>query len=186
MSNIRLSSRYAKSLLDLAIEKGQLEQVYADVKVIDKAIEGSAELAALLKSPIINSGKKLDVLKAIFSSKVNPITLAFIEILVKKGREPYLIDMAHSFINQYNKHKNITPVKVTTATAIDKSTIDNILAQLKAKTGIVNVELSTEVDPELIGGFVLQFEDKMFDASVSRKLELLEKEFNKNVYVKDF
>ena len=186
MSSIRLSSRYAKSLLGLAIEKNQLEEVHADVVLIGNAIEGSNELAALLKSPIINAGKKLDILKAIFSSKLSPITLAFVEILVKKGREPFLVDMAEAFISLYNKHKNITPVKVTTAVAIDQATIDNIVSQLKSSAGLQSVELATEVDPELIGGFVLQFEDKLFDASVARKLEVLENEFSKNVYVKDF
>lgn len=186
MSNLRLASRYAKSLIDLSIEQGKLEAILADIKMIDKAIDQSNELRVLLKSPIINADKKLKALQAIFAGKLNPMMDEFIKILVRKGREPYLIDMTKEFISQYNRFKHITPIKLTTATAADDATVAEIISQIKAKTSIDTIELHTVVDPELIGGFVLQYEDKLFDASVARKLELLKKEFSKNTFVKAF
>lgn len=186
MSNIRLASRYAKSLIDLAIEKAQLEAIYADVKLLDTTLENSAELRTLLKSPIINAGKKQDILDAIFKAKLNTITHEFITILVRKGREPYLADITSAFISQYNKHNNITAISLTTAEATDQATVDAIIEKVKAVTNIDKVELTTAVDAELIGGFVLKFEDKLFDASIARQLEVLKKEYRENKFEKAF
>ncbi|CAN5150936.1 ATP synthase F1 subunit delta [soil metagenome] len=184
MSAVRLASRYAKSLLDLSIEKGQLEEVFNDMKQVKQVIEASRELEVMLKNPIINAEKKQKVVEAIFGKNSNYITKAFLDLMVKKGREPYLWDIAKSFIALYNINKNITPVKLTTAVAFDKDFTDNLIAKLKTKTGIQNPQIKVAVDESLIGGFVLQYGDTLYDASVSRKLELLEKNFSKNPFVK--
>lgn len=186
MSAIRLASRYAKSLLDLAIAKGQLEEVFNDMKQVKAVIEASRELAVMLKNPIINAEKKQKVVAAIFGSNSNHITKTFLDLMVKKGREAYLLDIAKSFIQLYNANKNITPVKITTAVAFDKAFTDGLINKLKSTTGISNPQVKVEVDESLIGGFVLQYEDKLYDASVAHKLELLEKEFSQNQFVKAF
>jgi len=186
MSAIRLASRYAKSLLDLSIEKGQLEEVFNDMKQVKAVIEASRELAVMLKNPIINAEKKQKVVSAIFGHNSNYITKTFLDLMVKKGREAYLLDIAKAFILQYNLNKNITPVKLTTAVAFDEAFTDNLIAKLKHKTGIDNPQIKVSVDESLIGGFVLQYGDTLYDASISRKLELLEKEFSKNPFVKAY
>ncbi len=186
MSAIRLASRYAKSLLDLSIEKGQLEEVFTDMKAVKAVIEASRELAVMLKNPIINAEKKQKVVEAIFGKDSNYITKAFLDLMVKKGREPYLLDIAKAFILQYNINKDITPVKLTTAVAFDKAFTDDLIDKLQAKTGIQNPQIKVEVDESLIGGFVLQYGDTLYDASVSRKLELLDKNFSNNPFVKTF
>jgi F-type H+-transporting ATPase subunit delta len=186
MSAIRLASRYAKSLLDLSIEKGQLEEVFNDMQQVTAVIEASRELLVMLKNPIINAEKKQKVVSAIFGSKSNYITKTFLDLMVKKGREAYLLDIAKSFIQLYNAKKNITPVKITTAIAFDKAFTDTLINKLKSTTGIDNPQVVVEVDETLIGGFVLQYEDKLYDASVVHKLEQLEKEFSQNQFVKAF
>lgn len=186
MSAIRLASRYAKSLLDLSIEKGQLEEVFNDMKQVKAVIEASRELLVMLKNPIINTEKKQKVVDAIFGKNSNYITKTFLTLMVKKGREAYLLDIADSFIQLYNQNKNITPVKITTAVQFDEAFTNNLIAKLKSKTGIQNPQIKVEVDESLIGGFVLQYEDKLYDASVAHKLEQLEKEFNQNQFVKAF
>lgn len=186
MSTIRLSSRYAKSLIDLAIERDQLDDVLADVKGILKSIKQSKELAQLLKSPIIHAGKKHTILQLLFKNKVSAMTMAFIDILVRKGREPYLADIAEAFLTQYNKYKHITRVKLTTAIASDDKMVDAIMAEVKKAVNLEKVELETAVDPELIGGFVLEFDNQLYDTSIARQLELLEKEFSNNAFMKGF
>lgn len=183
MSSVRLSTRYAKSLLDLAVVKGNLETIHADMLSIEASIKGSRELRLLLKSPIINSDKKHNVLTAIFKGKLDAMTQTFIDLMVKKGREQYLYDVAEAFIVQYNKFKHITKVKLTTAAATDKKTVDAIVNDVKAKMNLEHVELELAVDPELIGGFVLKYEDKLFDASIARQLNLMRKDFSDESYV---
>lgn len=183
MSSVRLSTRYAKSLLDLAVEKGILEAINTDMRLIANTIAASRDLRMLLKSPIINASKKHDVLTAIFGSKLNTVTNTFIDLMVKKGREPYLAAVAEAFIAQYNKFNHITKVKLTTAAVADNATVTKIVDEVKAKLGLEKVELDVAVDPELIGGFVLQYEDKLFDASIARQLDVMRKEFSDESFV---
>src|SRR6476620_9378964 len=116
----RASQRYAKSLLDLSLEKGQLEQVHEDMQLVHSTIRGSEELSILLRSPIIKTDKKQDILKAIFGGKIGVITASFIDIVTRKRREAQLENIAESFIAQYKKHKNILTAVITTASGLDE------------------------------------------------------------------
>ncbi len=156
------------------------------MKAVAATIEGSNELAVMLKNPIINTDKKLKVVEAIFGKDSNNITQTFLTLMVKKGREGYLLDIAKAFIQQYNAHRQLTPVTLTTAVAFDEAFTNQLVEKLKSKTGIKNPQIKVEVDESLIGGFVLQYEDKLYDASVAHKLELLDKEFSQNQFVKAF
>ena len=100
------------------------------------------------------------------------MTMAFLRILVNKGREPYLPEVAEEFITQYKKIKHITTVKVTTAQPMTAAALKALEAKLMASdTTATSVEIETAVNPELIGGFVLEMDDKIYDASVAQKLE---------------
>ncbi|MDX2002282.1 MAG: ATP synthase F1 subunit delta [Chitinophagales bacterium] len=185
MSAVRLAARYAKSLIDLAIEKNALEQVHADMLLFNETAS-HAGFKSMLKSPIINADKKMNVLEQLFKSKVSPITYAFYTLLVKKGREIYLSEISTAFIEQYNLYNHITKLKLTTAMPMDAKVVDSIVSQVKQKAKLEKVELVTEVDDSLIGGFVVQYEDKLFDASISKRLQALRKEYSDNAYVKKF
>ena len=186
MSASRIAARYSKSLLGLAIELNQLEEVLADIKALNNAISESREFELMLKSPIIHSSKKEEIIEAIFRGKLGEVTVNFIDILIRKRRENYLPDIVAAFVNQYNSHKEITPVKITTAIEIDAEVKDELLGAMKSKADLKNLEITSEVDADLIGGFVVQFDDKLYDASVSRRLRLMEKEFEQNTYIKKF
>ena len=84
MSVSRISARYAKSLLDLARDRNELEAVKADVDYLVEAMK-SRDLVLFFKSPIINSGKKLDVVKSLFANKLGKTTVAFIDIIIRKS-----------------------------------------------------------------------------------------------------
>lgn len=184
MSAIKLSSRYAKSLLDLAIDQNKLEKVYEDVVMLVGLLNNSAELRNLLKSPIINPDKKGNILKTLLEGKVDELTLGFISILVRKSREKYLHEVVNAFVFQYNQYKHITTVTLRSATELSEDARNTIVNQLKEKAKLENVALTTKVDEELIGGFVLQFDNKQMDASVARQLRELEKDFLDNKFIK--
>lgn len=184
MSVIRIASRYAKSLIDLADERGALDEVLGDIKSFKQATE-NRDLYLLLKSPIINVSKKQQVFDALFGGKMNELTSAFFKIILNKGREAYLPEIADEFIAQYKKLKHITSVTLVTATPLGAETISKIKQRLVASEATDDhVELLTEVDPNLIGGFVLDFGDQLYDASIAHKLEKLKKEFSSNEYIK--
>lgn len=170
MQNPRLASRYAKSILDLAVEKDSLEAVLKDMQALHAICNASADFRLMLESPVIKGDKKLSILMAVLQSqKLNAITNGFISLLVNKGREIYLPEIAKAFIGQYNELKNIRTVKLTTATPVNDTVKNNILSKVSADlSGKVNLE--TSIDESLIGGFVLEMGDRLFDASVKKKL----------------
>jgi len=186
MSVLRLSARYSKSLLDHATELGKVEEVHQDMHFFRTLIAESNDFRLMLKSPIIKTDKKIKILEIILLGRVDDITLRFIRILTKKRREPYLIDIADSFIRHYNIINGITPMKLTTASEIPKESKNEILSAFKEKEGIDIIELTSKIEEDLIGGFILQFDDKLYDASISRQLNILKKEFIDTSYIKNF
>lgn len=181
MTNPRLASRYAKSLVDLAAEKGQLEAVRADMQVLQQIAKKNRDVVALLKSPIIKPDKKQKILATILENKVSAITSAFINLLVVKGRESSLPEITTEFEKQYNQLKNISKVKITTAVPVDPAILGAIRQKVEAGTD-KKIELETAVEPDLIGGFVLETEDRLYDASVLRDLKDIRKQFTQNIY----
>lgn len=183
MPNPRLANRYAKSLIDLAIEKSQLEDVYADMKFLQAACKSSKELVALLQSPIITADKKDKILETITAGKVTAITSSFNKLLVKKGREFELPEIVEAYIEQYNSIKGIHKVKLTTAVEVSEDLKKSITEKAVKESGVASVELETKVDTALIGGFVLEFNNNLVDASIARDLRDIKKQFSKNLYV---
>jgi len=184
MSVIRIASRYAKSLLDLAKDQNAMDEVVSDMEGFSKMVE-NRDLYLLLKSPIINAGKKADVFNALFEGKVNKLTKAFFDISLRKGRERYLPEIATEFLNQYKKMKGISSVKLTTASPISNAALEAIKAKLLASDVTDSaVEIETSVDESLIGGFVVEIGDKLIDASVSHKLAQLAKTMTSKEFAK--
>lgn len=183
MRESKLAARYAKALLEIAIEKKELDKVHQDILSFQQASE-SREFVLMLKSPIINESKKLSVLNRIFGSGISEITASFFKIVVRKGRESYLIGLADEFIKQYNKHNEILTATFTTAVKVEDTIIESIKGLLKKSTSMKEVALEAQVDENIIGGFVLQYRDNLLDASVSGKLNTLKKQFTDKSYIK--
>lgn len=179
-----VATRYAKSLIQLAQEKGKLEEVHHDIVLMDNAFESSRELRVFLKSPVVDTTKKLEVMNKLFLSRVHEITGKFIVLLTNKGREGYMHEIANAFIVQYNVIKNITPVKITSAVKLEKSTIDEMLAGLRKKENITEIQLTEAVDNSLLGGFILQYGDKQIDSSVRSSLQKLHNTVADDSYMK--
>jgi len=171
MQNPRLASRYAKSILDLAVERNSLEPVLTDMQTLQAICAASPEFRLMLESPVIKGDKKLSILLEVLKTQqLNELTKGFINLLVSKGREYFLPEISGAFVAQYNELKNIRTVKLTTATAVNDSIKNNILAKVSGFMPADKVNLETSVDESLIGGFVLEMGDKLFDASVKKKL----------------
>ncbi len=183
MSNARLAGRYAKSLLGLAQEQSQLEVVYADMKYIQAVCNASSEFVNLLRSPIINADQKNSIINSVTKDKVSVLTNSFTVLLVKKGRERDLPEMATAFIEQYNELKGIHQVTLTTAVEVGAELKKSIEDKVKAETKFATVELTTKTDDALIGGFVLEFNNNLVDASIARDLRDIKKQFLSNEYI---
>ena len=183
MPNPRLAGRYAKSLLDLAIEKGQLDAVYSDIQFLDAALKSSKELVVVLKSPIIKADKKGKILDAIAAGRLSVITATFSKLLLAKGREFYLPEIVTAFIAQYKENKGIHTVKLTTAVPVSEELKQSLLQQIRVAKNMQHLELNTEVNEALIGGYVLEIGDELVDASIAFDLHNIKKQFQNNDFV---
>jgi F-type H+-transporting ATPase subunit delta len=180
MSEIKVASRYAKSLIDLALEQNALEEVKTDMQLFVDTLKESSELQAVLKNPIIPIGKKNAIVSAIFLNKIHAVPSAFLKIVIDKGRSEVLYGTAKEFLNQYNIYKNIVTAKVISATELSEEAKADIINKVKAVTN-GEVVLKTSVDKSLIGGFILTVGDKQIDASISSKLNQLKNDFAQKI-----
>lgn len=183
MPNPRLATRYAKSLIGLAVEKGQLEQVYADMQWLSAVCKSNRDFVNLLRSPVIKGDTKKKILEAITAGNISEMTAAFNRLLITKGRESNLPEITTAFVAAYKEKKNIHTVMLTTASPVSEAVRNVIMAQVKKSAGFENVELEEKVDSDLIGGFVLQVGDKLVDASIAYDLRAIAKQFQNNDFI---
>ena len=186
MADLRVASRYVKSLLGLAVEKGVVEAVHQDMLLFSSVCAENRDFTVMLRSPVIRHEKKRAILEKVFAGKVNPLTMAIIDILTKKNREPLLPSIATEFHNAYNEYKGIGKAYITTTIPMDaelRAIVEALVRKLNDKK---EVELHEKVDKDLIGGFILNVGDRQIDASIKNKLKALNMKFNENYFVKEF
>lgn len=175
--------RYARSLLALAAERNELDAVHADMGVVALATAESRDLRVLLASPVITPDKKAAVLGKVFAGKVGALTERFIAILVRKGREGLLGQVAAAVQELYRHQKGIITAEVVSAVPLDDTAREKVRALAAARHPGKTVELAEEVDPDLIGGLSIRIGDEQYDGSVRRRLGDLRREFSKNPYI---
>ena len=183
MSVFRLSKRYAVSLLEMANEQNKLDTIFKDMQSIVVHTEENRDLKMLLKSPIISSDKKSASLNAIYEGKVDELTSKFIQLTLAKKREGILIDIAKEFINEYHNFKGIVKATLTTAVNIDSALRNKIKVQVENETK-KTVEFTEQIDKDIIGGYILEYDNKLLDASVTHQLNQIRNKFSKNEFIK--
>ncbi|GAB3231685.1 ATP synthase F1 subunit delta [Algoriphagus aestuariicola] len=183
MSNQRVAYAYAKSLMELAIERGELEKVYQDFLHLASMARSNRELELVMKNPIISSEKKLAILKALYEKRgATEATLSFFEIICRKGREEVLADIAREFQVLYQIHNSIQVAEVTTTFPLDDTLRAEFSKIIREISGMKEVKLTEKVNPDLIGGFILRVNDRQLDESLSSKLRELRVQFSQNHY----
>jgi len=185
MSITRIAFRYAKSILDLAQEQNKLERVAEDMRYFDSVCEVK-DFNLMIKSPVVPMDKKMGVFKELFEDRFDPLSYSFLEIILKKGREMYLPTIADEFRSAFKKRKNISSVTITTASPLGEQALERIQNELiQATSTDKNIELKTKVDPAILGGFILEFDDRLYNASAAHKLREFAKEITDTSYIKN-
>lgn len=177
MKSTKSAARYAKALLELAIEKNKLNVVESNVQAIIRAGEETRDFSVFLNSPLIKVDKKIAVLKELFGD-FDPMTLDFLSMVTKNGRENLIMFIAYSFEAQLKTHRGIVPVTIISARKLEGATRDKIVAKIQ-KSVDGTIELTEKIDESLIGGFIVRMGDKQIDASVSSQLMRLKQELVK-------
>jgi F-type H+-transporting ATPase subunit delta len=180
-----IAERYAKSLFELAQETGKLEQVRADMGLLLELTRESKDLRLLLVSPVIRPDKKIGVLDVLLSGKVDVLTQKFYHLLAHKRREKYLEGIANAFIEKYKEFKKIVTIEIRTVSQLSESMRNQIINLLEKRRDIT-VDLVEIIDPKLIGGFIVSTGNVRYDSSLAHSIKKLKKEFEENLYVREF
>lgn len=179
MNESRAAIRYAKAVLDLAVDSKVTDAVEADMRDIVSTISNSKELQGMLGSPVVNGLEKKTALKEIFKDK-HAITEGLLNILVDNKRIPMLVDVASKYIVLNEQLKGEGVAYVTTAVPITTGLENEILEKVTKLTGN-KVVIENKVDENIVGGFILRVGDLQYDASIANKLSNIKREFESSL-----
>ena len=182
MKDARAALRYAKAILNLAKDVKEESAVEKDMQLIVTTISENQEFEVVLYITIINATDKMKVFNAMFANKVKNITLGLFNLLLENKRISLLGSIAKQYSILYDYYKHIQVAKVTTAVPITSDIEQQVLAKIEALTG-EKANLENEVNPAILGGFILRVGDVQYDASISNYLNELKKEFDNSHYI---
>ena len=174
MNNGKISIRYAKALLSSAKEAKVEDKVYSDMITLEGAFAQINLLKQAMANPTLTKEEKIKLINTIFNNKANKLTQGFINLVIENGREDYFYRIALSFQELYRKDKNIVVTHLTTAIELDEPIIKKIVSSIEKQENS-KVELRTEINPDIIGGYIIDVENKRMDASIIRQLSKLYK-----------
>lgn len=177
MASTKSAIRYATALMELSLTQGKIDRVEKDLVDFKTVLQISDDFRIFLNSPIIRDDKKIQIFQQIFSG-FDELTMGFFKLVTKNGREQKLPEIAHQFNRLLEKHRNVVSGTIISASALDAATKRTIIDKLSG-TFEGNLTLKEEVDPTLLGGFIVRVDDKQIDASVSSKLRQLKQELVK-------
>lgn len=175
--------RYARSLMLLAQEKGEVEAVREDMLLVVSTCAENRDLVIMLNSPVIKAASKNKVLGRVFGGQIGHITERFIAILVRKGRESLLAEIAEGVQNVYRQENSILMAEVRSAIPLSDEARAQVRKMAEDRHPGKTMLLNETVDPGLIGGVVIRIGDEQIDASVSRRLSDLRRKFSENPYI---
>lgn len=177
MSQSKAARRYAQALFLLASEQGKLDAVQADLQALGGLLAASPELRAFLGDLLLPPSRRSQVLGELFErqGQADPLVVRFLFLLAEKKRLPLLADIVTAFGQSYDQARGILRVRVTSARPLDAAQVDRIVARLRAQHG-KEIRPELDVDPALLGGFVIQVGDQVRDLSVETQLQRLQRQ----------
>ncbi len=162
--------RYARALIKAALGMKLEDQVYQEMQTLFQSYIDVPELRFTIDNPMLSKDKKQALLTTALGKNPSQLGRKFLALVLKEDRESTLQFMAASYITLYRKQKNIIRGKLTTATAVDPQTEAKMRKMVEQRTQ-GTVEFKTEVNPDIIGGFILEYDTYRMDASVKTKLK---------------
>ncbi len=174
MNESIISSRYAKAFFMVGTDHKCLDALETDMELLYATVKENTDFAYVLDNPVIKPLEKIDVMHSLLEKRVHPMTLSLVDTLIKNRREFMLPDVAHQFIGLYNESRGIKHARITSAVGLDENEKKQLQEQLN-KLFQADVRMVTEVNPDLIGGFVFRIDDQQYDASLSSRLRQMRK-----------
>ena len=165
---------YARSLFEVAEDAGKLDDVREQLGEFADAMEGDRDLQVFFFSPYFSSQEKTEGLEKAVSG-AEAIVLNFFKLLIEKHRMPAVFRIRRVYDSLWEDYNKLLPVQITSAVELDKNVVKHIGDQISEQTGR-KVELSATVEPDILGGIVVQVGNSVLDASIRNRLEQLRKQ----------
>ena len=175
MISTRAAARYAKAMLEISVENGNADAINNDMILISESVSQSNELKTFLNNPVIGDSAKFNAVEEVFAG-ANQGTKELFKLLKTNSRFELLAAIAMDYQKQYEEHKGIERVTVTTAIPMDADLEAKVLVKAKEIVQGKEVIISNVVDSSIIGGFILKIGDKQYNASIAHQLEVLKRE----------
>ncbi len=179
----KIGIRYAKALFLTAIEENALEQVHNDMQLLKQLVSENPSFHFFLQTPILKPSEKKEFFQSVFSHHIHSLTLRFLDLLTQNRRENRLVDTIRNFQTLYLAHNNTLSATLITTINADAVMIETVTQKLQSMLQ-KTVLLKNKIDESIVGGFILQIEDKEFDASARTQLKKIKNNLNKTSMIK--
>lgn len=166
----RIASRYAQAFYDFSKERNILEQSFDNLRFVQNLVKTSDELQNFFLNPLIRRSKKRKIVDKLFREHIAPETYHFLNFLVDKGRMEFIKDVVRCFERIYNLDHNILKASIVSAKDIDSDHQKLLTLKLEKKLK-ATIKPEFKTNPDLIGGFRVSIQDRIFDLSVAYQLE---------------
>lgn len=175
-----LKEIYAKTLLELSEEEGNLERDLEQVILVRDALK-EAEVKAFLLHPNVPDSDKYQLFQETFSGKITENLMGFLCLMVRKNRESLIVPALTDYIRSTNRRLGKMEAKVVSAKALTEKQIESIRTVLSKKTGM-EIKVKAIVDPDVIGGFYIIVDGRIFDGTVRSQLNIMRKSLKRGRY----
>jgi F-type H+-transporting ATPase subunit delta len=165
---------YARALFEVAVEHDALDEIREQLDAFADAMDSNRQLAAFFFSPYFSAKEKKQGLEKAVTD-ANPAFDNFLQALIERHRMPAIFRIRKEFIVLWDEERRLLPVQITSAVELDSETVENLGKRIGEQVDR-QIELSSEVDPEIIGGVVLRVGNVILDASIKNRLEQLRKQ----------
>ena len=181
MKDYRINTNYAKALFMLATDRGQADRVADDMRLLSTVTAENRELAVVFANPTVRHDKKAAIIRSLFEGQVGDETMAFLVFVVRKNRSVNLRGISEAYLDLWRDSRGIVRSDLVTHQETDESAREYVTKLIAEYTG-KQVELHATIDPNMLGGFKMEFNHNMYDARLHTKIMKLRKEFAKNDY----
>ena len=175
MDTNRVTVRYAKALVELAVEQNNLEEVDRDIRVLFSALQLYPDFSAYVINPGNSSKDKYTRISAIFSDDFNPLSLNFLHLVFNKKREYFLKEICRNIIDMARRKRGIITAHLNFAYSPDEQSVALIKEKFESRLN-TKIEMSSETNPELMGGFIFTIDGQQYDASIASRIKAIKKQ----------
>lgn len=165
-----IARKYATALFHAALKENAIDEVAGDMKSLGDLIAHDARFVKYLDSPSVPTGDKRALLKETFEERISSVAYRFLRLVMDKKRITYLPGMAEEFQELVREHRGIVKAQVTTAIPMDPEQAERLRGELRRITG-KTVQIDSRIDPAVLGGVIVAYENQIIDRSVRRGLD---------------